>query len=31
MIEVKNVYKGYRKEPVLKDVSLTVVQARYMG
>lgn len=31
MIEVKNVYKGYRKEPVLKDVSLTVVQGEIHG
>ncbi len=31
MIEVKNVYKGYRKEPVLKDVSLTVIQGEIHG
>ena len=31
MIEVKNIYKGYRKEPVLKDVSLTVIQGEIHG
>lgn len=31
MLEIKNVYKGYNKTPVLKDVSLTVKQGEIHG
>ncbi len=31
MLEVKNLYKGYNKVPVLEDISLTVVPGEIHG